>query len=150
MSYVVLRVWRTRQPGTSRQMPSSKPAAGLSIVIRPPGSAPYTLTLDQLCAHVRAARTLKMGRLADKLAKASDAIAGLETAVERDVDKLIERTEEVHKRRENAFMRKHAALDGHVSDLTEFEKDLEAFDGKNDHSNDGESNGNAYVGTNPK
>jgi len=91
-----------------------------------------------------------MGRLADKLSKANDAIAGLEIAVERDVDKLIGRTKEVHRRREDVFMKKHVALDGHMSDLAEFEKDLNEFDGKNDHSDDGERSGNAYVGTNHK
>ncbi len=87
-----------------------------------------------------------MGRLADKLAKASDAIAGVEIAVEKDVDALIERTKEVHKKREAVFLKKHMALDGQVTDLAEFEKDLDAF-GKNDHSGAGGNSGNAYAGT---
>lgn len=94
-----------------------------------------------------------MGRLADKLAKGNDAIAGVEIAVEKDVDALIERTKLVHKRREEVFFQKHTGLDQSMTDLAEFSKDLEDF-GKNDHSNDGESSGNssgdAYVGTRPK
>lgn len=122
----------------------------LRVVLRPPGRALYTLTLGQLTARVRAARALKMGRLADRLARANDAVQSIEDAVDRDVDKLIERTKVVHKRREDAFMKKHADLDRQMGDIAEFEKDLEVFDGKNDFSNGGEnSNGSAYVGTNP-
>lgn len=89
-----------------------------------------------------------MGRLADKLAKASDAVAGVEIAVERDVETLIERTREVHKKREAAFMKKHVGLDGLVTDLAGFDTDLDDF-GKNDHSRDGETSkdGDAYVST---
>jgi hypothetical protein len=89
-----------------------------------------------------------MGRLADKLAKASDAIAGVESAVEKDVEKLIERTEEIHKKRETVFLKKQMHLDQHVTDLAEFEKDLEDF-GKNDRSGAGENFSNAYRGTSP-
>lgn len=91
-----------------------------------------------------------MGRLADTLTKASNAVDGLERAVERHVEKLIERTDEIHKRTEIVFQRKHENLDGHVSDLAEFERDLETFDGKNDRSGDGENSGSAYVGTTTK
>lgn len=94
-----------------------------------------------------------MGRLADKLAKANDAIAGVEIAVEKDVDALIERTKLVHKTREDVFFQKHTGLDAAMTDLAEFSKDLEDF-GKNDHSGAGGSSGNssgdAYVGTRPK
>lgn len=90
-----------------------------------------------------------MGRLADRLAKANDAMAGVEIAVEKDVDALIERTKLVHKTRETVFMKKHMNLDGNMSDLAEFNKDLEDF-GKNDRSSDGENSGDAYVGTHPK
>lgn len=91
-----------------------------------------------------------MGRLADKLARATDAIASVEIAVERDVDALIERTKEVHKKRETVFLRKHMGLDEQVSDLAGFDTDLDAF-GKNDRSGaGGSSSGNAYMGTNGK
>lgn len=124
-----------------------KSGTGLLVLIRPPGRKPYALTLRQLTARVRAARVLRMGRLADKLARANDAIQG----VERDVDKLIARTEVVHRRREDAFMKKHAELDRHMGDIAEFEKDLSEFDGKNDLSDGGSrSEGNAYAGTSPK
>lgn len=94
-----------------------------------------------------------MGRLADKLAKASDAIAGIEIAVEKDVDALIERTRTVHAKREAVFFQKQALLDEQVTDLAEFSKDLEDF-GKNDRSGAGESSetssGSAYAGINSK
>lgn len=122
----------------------SRPA--LSFILRPPGRSPYVLTVDQLTAHVRATRVLRMGRLADKLAKGRDAIAGVEIAVEKDVDALIERTKEVHAKRESVFFQKQTGLDQAMSDLAEFSKDLEDF-GKNDRSGDG---GNAYTGTTPK
>lgn len=94
-----------------------------------------------------------MGRLADTLKKATDAKLGLETAVEADVAKYVDRVGQVHKRREDVFMKKHGELDLDVTDLAEFENDLEDF-AKNDRSNDGETSarqnsGDAYVGTNP-
>lgn len=120
------------------------------FVLRPPDRAPYTATLDRLTALVRAARVLRMGRLADKLAKASDAIAGVEIAVEKDVDALIERTKLVHAKREAVFLQKQTSLDQHMTDLAEFSKDLEEF-GKNDRSGAGGiSSGNPYAGTTPK
>ena len=90
-----------------------------------------------------------MGRLADKLAKANNAIAGVENAVEKDVDALIERTARVDAKRQEVFMAKHTRLDQHMTDLAEFETDLDDF-GKNDFSGAGESTGDAYVGTRPK
>lgn len=93
-----------------------------------------------------------MGRLSDTLKKAVDAKAGLETAVEQDVAKYIDRVGQVHKRREDVFLKKHGELDLDVTDLVEFDRELDAF-GKNDHSSAGEisgnSSGDAYVGTNP-
>lgn len=118
------------------------------VVLRPPGRAPYTVTLDRLTAQVRAARILRMGRLADKLAKANDAIANFEVAVEKDVDAVIERAAMLDAKRGDVMLRKQQRLDMHMTDLTEFGKDLDAFDGKNDHSGDG-TNGNAYAGTSP-
>lgn len=89
-----------------------------------------------------------MGRLADKLAKATDAIADVETATERDVDRLIARTKELHAKREDVMLRKTMHLDEHMSDLAEFGKDLDAFDGKNEPSGaGGSSSGNAYDST---
>jgi hypothetical protein len=119
----------------------SEPA--LSLVVRPSGRAPYVITLERLTALIRAARVLRMGRLADTLKKAADARTGLETAIEADVTKYVDRVREVHKRRESVFMAKHSDLDLAVTDLAEFEKDLDDF-GKNDHSGDG---GSAYAGT---
>lgn len=120
------------------------------VVLRPPGREPYTLSLDTLTAHVRAARTLKMGRLSDKLARARDAIDALDLATERDVDKIITRTEELHAKREIVMTRKHVSLDERMTDLTEFGQDLDDF-GKNDRSGaGGSSSGSAYDGTNPK
>jgi hypothetical protein len=87
-----------------------------------------------------------MGRLSDILAKASNAQAGLETAVETDVNKYVERVEQIHKKREDVFHKKHAELDGTVTDLAQFETELDDFR-KNDRSGAG-TNGNAYVGVN--
>ena len=116
------------------------------VIIRPPGREPYAVDLDRLTALVRAARVLRMGRLAGALTKALDAKAGLETEVERDVGKYVERVDQIRKRKDEIFMKQHAALDVDVSDLAELEKDLEDF-GKNDKS--GASDGNAYAGTSP-
>ena len=135
-------------------MKECPPTSGpVSVTIRPPGGEPYVMTLDRLTAHVRAARKLKtMGRLADTLKLATVAKAGLETAVESDVMRYIDRVNQVHKRRETVFHAKHDELDLDVTDLAEFESDLEDF-AKNDRSNAGETTGNntgdAYVGTNP-
>lgn len=107
---------------------------------------PYPVTLEQLTALVRAARVLRMGRLSDTLAKATNARLALETAVEADVKKYIDRVQSVDKTRETVFFEKHSELDGHVSDLSEFKEDLEAF-GKNDQSGDGSKTGDAYTGT---
>lgn len=90
-----------------------------------------------------------MGRLASILARAADASASLEMAVDQDVSKYIDRVQQVHKRREDVFLRKHSELDAAVTDLAEFEHELEDF-GKNDHSGaGGSSSGSAYDGTNP-
>lgn len=118
------------------------------VVLRPPGAPPYVVTLERLTALVRASRVLRMGRLAGILAKASEARAGLETVVEKNVAGYIERVNSAHVRVDAVFMQKHVELDGHVSDLAEFERDIEAF-GKNDQSHVGE-NGSAYVGTGGK
>jgi hypothetical protein len=97
-----------------------------------------------------------MGRLADQLSRATTAIESVEFAVGQDVKTLIARTEEVHKKRQAVFLKKHAGLDAHVTDLAEFDSDLDDF-GKNDHSGAGGSSsesttngtGDAYVGTSP-
>jgi hypothetical protein len=55
------------------------------------------------------------------------------------------------KRKDEIFMKQHAALDVDVSDLAELEKDLEDF-GKNDKAgaSDGDKvSANAYTGTAP-
>lgn len=119
----------------------SEPA--LKVVLRPPGREPYIVTLDRLTAHIRAARVLRMGRLAKSLAKALDAKAGLEAAVEQDVARFVGRVDQITKRKDEIFMKQHATLDADVSDLAELEKDLEDF-GKNDLGGEG-----AYVGTVP-
>lgn len=117
----------------------SEPA--LWVVIRPPGREPYSLSLERLT------RVLTMGRLAGALNKALDAKAGLETEVEQDVAKYVDRVGQIRKRKDEIFMKQHAALDVDVSDLAEMEKDLEDF-GKNDKA--GASDGtNAYAGTSP-
>ena len=107
----------------------------------------FIAALDGLTARVRAFRVFKMGRLSDILAKASNAQAGLETAVEADVNKYVDRVQEIHKKREAVFLKKHTELDGTVTDLAQFETELDAF-GKNDHSGDGKNSGNAYAGVN--
>lgn len=85
-----------------------------------------------------------MGRLSKLLSKASDARASLEMAVERDVNKYVERVADIDRKREDTFLRKHMDLDGHVTDLAEFSEALDDF-GKNEHS--GESDGTPYAGT---
>lgn len=116
----------------------SEPA--LKVVLRPPGREPYEMSLERLTKVVR------MGRLSKSLDIARNARDGLEAEVERDVGKYVQRVAQISARKDEIFMKQHAALDVDVSDLAELEKDLEEF-GKNDHS--GESDGNAYVGTAP-
>lgn len=72
-----------------------------------------------------------MGRLSKHLGRANNALDDLEMAVVRNVDKLVERTQAVHKRQEEAFFAKHVDLDAQMSDIAEFEKDIEDFDRKN-------------------
>lgn len=104
----------------------------MRVIFRPPGRAPYALSLERLTEHVRASRMLRtMGRLSNILGRANDAQLRLEKAVEEDVRKYVERVDHIHKTRERVFMEKHTALDGHMSDLTEFSKDLEEF-GRNE------------------
>lgn len=69
-----------------------------------------------------------MGRLSDKLKRASDAVASVEIATERDIDALVKRTEEIHAKRENVFLKKQMHLDAQMTDLAEFERELDAFD----------------------
>lgn len=89
-----------------------------------------------------------MGRLSDKLKRAQSAIDDLDDATERDVDRIIDRTKELHAKREDVMTRKQINLDERMTDLTEFGKDLDAFDGKNEPSGaGGSSSGSAYEGT---
>lgn len=85
-----------------------------------------------------------MGRLAGRIAQARDAVASVELAIDKDVSKIIDRANEVHARRENITHRHIAELDTHMADLSELEKDLEAF-GKNDFG--AANDGDAYKGT---
>jgi hypothetical protein len=116
------------------------------VIIRPPMREPYAVDLDRLTALIRAARVLRMGRLAGVLNKAMNAKADLEREVERDVGKYVERVNQIRERKDDIFMKQHAALDVDVSDLVELERDLEDF-GKNDRTGDGT---NAYAGTTGK
>lgn len=110
----------------------------VSIIIRPPGRAPYALPLDRLTQHVRAARTLHhMGRLSKHFDRANAAMDRVETETAKDVDKLVERTEHYHKRRAQVFQSKHEGLDAQIGELAEFERDQEDF-AKNDHGDAGE------------
>jgi len=139
-------------------MPSRPVPNQLRVVIRPPNGPPYVVGLEQLTAHVRACRVLRMGRLSKILDRAKNAEAALEMAVEQDVQKYVERVQQIDRKREDTFLAKHSALDGHVSDLTEFADDLEDWR-KNDRSSGGAntgtntgsgSDGNAYHGTGGK
>jgi hypothetical protein len=87
-----------------------------------------------------------MGRLANTLKRATDAKDGLEREVNADVGRYVERVDQIRKRKDDIFMKQHAALDVDVSDLAELERDLEDF-GKNDRTGDGT---NAYAGTTDK
>lgn len=121
-------------------MPSEPGSPILLVTVQPPGFAPRTFTLEQLTERTRAYRTRRrMGRLANTLRKATEARDLLEHAVERDVANYVARVDEVHKRRDAVFIAKHGELDAVVTDLAEFEADLEEF-GKNDPSG-------AYRGT---
>lgn len=115
----------------------SEPA--LKVVLRPPGRAPYVVSLERLT------QVVIMGRLSGALARALDAKATLELEVERDATKYVDRVNQIRERKDEIFMKQHRALDVDVSDLAELEKDLEDF-GKNDRSGDG---ANAYTGTAP-
>lgn len=91
-----------------------------------------------------------MGRLADKLKRANDAMDRFHVDTERAVDALVDRVDMAGKRRDAAFMRKHEAFDGHMTDIAEFEKDLEAFDGKNDLGGAGENTAEDKAAWQPK
>src|SRR4051812_48871374 len=117
----------------------------LKVIIRPPGREPYEMSLERLTKVVR------MGRLSKSLDIARNARDGLEADVEKDVVKYVERVDQIRKRKDEIFMKQHAALDVDVSDLSELEKDLEDF-GKNDKAgaSDGDKvSANAYTGTAP-
>lgn len=106
-----------------------------------PASHITTAFLEGLTARVRAYRIRRsMGRLSKLLEPARRAQDGLERAVGEDVRKYVERVEHIHKRRDDIFMAKHAELDAAVSDLANFEVELEDF-GKNSDSS------GAYRGT---
>lgn len=86
-----------------------------------------------------------MGRLADKLNKARNAMDDFHVATEKKVDDLIARVNKAGERRDAAFMRKHETIDRHMTDIAEFEKDLEDFDGKNDQSDASEGSGSSWT-----
>jgi len=112
-----------------------------------------------------------MGRLSKLYAQANDAVAGFEVAAERDVIGIIERTQELHRKREEVALQKHTLIDQHMTDLHEFSRDLDdelrGNDAPPDGSEGGEkpaplagaepaklaanawTDGNAYAGTTP-
>lgn len=129
-------------------MPSDTPCP-VQLIIRLPDEPDQALPLDFVTDRIRARReVLKMGRFAEKFKAAQIAIDALDDATESDLDKIHARTLELHKKREDVMTRKLVSLDERMGVLTEFGKDLEEFDGKNDHGNAGAVNGSAYVGTN--
>jgi len=68
-----------------------------------------------------------MGRLADKLNKARDAVLNVEIRAEKDVDAIIARAANVDKKRQDVVMKVHERMDSHMTDLAELEKDFEAL-----------------------
>lgn len=77
-----------------------------------------------------------MAKLASHFARANAAMDRVETETVKSVDKLIERTEHFHKRREQVFQKKHEGLDAQMGDLAEFESELEDY-AKNDRGDVG-------------
>lgn len=77
-------------------------------------------------------------------------MADLETSTEKSVHDFVARVQKAHERKDAAFLKKHDIIDGHMTDIAEFEKDLEAFDGKNDHSGGGETTSEPPASWQPK
>lgn len=100
-------------------MPSSTPGF-VSVVIRPPGREPYTVPLERLTAHVRAARRL-MGISRDELKKkrlrAVGVVSEQRQATSNMYDRIIEYGDKVAEARA-------VAEDAHMGDLNDQLRDL--------------------------
>lgn len=103
----------------------------MQLLIRPPGRAPYTVTLDRLTALVRAARELRMGITRDDLKKKrlqAMGVVGAQMAASADMfDRVIAAGEKVATARTAAETAQMAAIDDQVADLNEMADEMAEF-----------------------
>lgn len=83
-----------------------------------------------------------MGRLSKHFDRLNNTMAAFEAEVEADVDKVVQRIETTVRTKKDALvMRAHESVDGHMSDLAEFEQymdgELRGNGGPADGSDDG-------------
>lgn len=107
------------------------PPKPVSVVIRPPGRAPYTVTLDRLTAHVRAARELRMAINRDELKKKRLAAMGV-VGSQMDAsaamyDEVVAYGAKVEQARHEARTAHLNALDVEISDLKQMAEDMSEF-----------------------
>lgn len=98
------------------------------FVIRPPGRAPYTVTLDRLTALVRAARELRMPITRDDLKKkrlqAMGVVGAQMDASAAMFDRLIAAGDKVTTARTAAETAQMGAIDAQVADLNEMAEEF--------------------------
>lgn len=104
----------------------------MRMTIRPPGREPYEMTLDQLTAHVRAARILKQMTTRDELKKkrlqAMGVVGSQMDASSAMYDRVIEHGAKVDEARQAAEVAHMGALDEQIADLTEMADDMSEFE----------------------
>lgn len=103
----------------------------MQLLIRPPGRAPYTVTLDRLTALVRAARELRMGITRDDLKKKrlqAMGVVGAQMDASADMfDRVIAAGQKVATARTAAETAQMGAIDAQVADLNEMAEEMAEF-----------------------
>lgn len=103
----------------------------MQLLIRPPGRAPYTVTLDRLTALVRAAREIRMAISRDDLKKKrlqAMGVVGAQMAASADMfDRVIAAGEKVTVARTAAETAQMGAIDAQVADLNEMAEEMAEF-----------------------
>lgn len=103
----------------------------MQLLIRPPGRAPYAVTLDRLTALVRAAREIRMAISRDDLKKKrlqAMGVVGAQMAASADMfDRVVAAGEKVTTARTAAETAQMAAIDDQVADLNEMAEEFAEF-----------------------
>lgn len=87
----------------------------------------------------------QMGSYEEKMRRAREVVPNLRAAIETDMDKIIARGEELDKKRTQAALAHHKALDADYDSLDGFEHDIDEFSNAVRPLNGGNAGGNVVA-----